>query len=826
MGSDGTGAQVVIIGAGIVGISVADHLARRGWNQVTVVDQGPIPKTGGSTSHAPGLVFQTNPSRTMTRLASYTVRRLGELRFDGRSCFHAVGGIEVAYTAERWADLQRKHGLATSWGVEAHLISPEEVAKRFPLVDPAVIHGGFWVPSDGIAKPLWAAEAIRAEAGARGVAFRGGVTVTGIATSGDRVTGVHTSEGLLPADIVVCAAGIWGPRIGALAGVSIPLVPVEHQYVRTTPVPGWGSRDLEVAHPILRHQDAALYVRQLWDCVGVGSYQHEPIAVRPEDIASPAQAASRVQPGAWWHGQPSVHRFTPEDFKQAWADVCELLPRLEEIDIAEAMNGMFSFTPDGNPVLGPAGPDGFFVAEAVWITHGPGVGKVVADWLVDGRPSIDVAGAEIARFEAHATTPDYVLARGLQNYREVYDIIHPQQPMAQPRPLRTSPFYLRERELGAFFLEAGGWERPHWYEANADEVAGRDIPARDGWSGRYWSPTVGAEHLVTRERAALFDMATLRRGEVGGPGALGFLQRLATNDLDKPVGRVSYTLLLDDAGGIVSDITVARTGESSFQVAVNSPRDFAWLRRHLPTDGSVDLRETTAGTCCVGLWGPRARDVLAAATCDDVADEAFRFFRCRRIRVGEVPVLALRVSYVGELGWELYTTADLGLRLWDLLMRAGADHGLIAAGRGAFEGMRLEKGYRSYGADMTTEDDPDQAGLSAFVKPDKGWFVGRDALLARRDQGPPTRRLACLTLDEPGRVVMGSEPVLCDDEPVGWVTSAGYGYTVGAGIAYAWVPAELAEPGTGLQVAYFGERLPATVRAEPLFDPTMARMRA
>ncbi len=489
------------------------------------------------------------------------------------------------------------------------------------------------------------------------------------------------------------------------------------------------------------------------------------------------------------------------------------------------MNGLFSFTPDGMPLLGESREArGFWVAEAVWITHAAGVGKAVAEWISEGSPGVDVGGCDVHRFEPYAHSPAYVRARGSQAFREVYDIIHPMQPMEEPRPLRTSPFYARQRELGAYFLEASGWERPQWFRANEPLVAGREIPELDDWAGRYWSPVVGAEHQVTRERVALYDMTSLKKAEVTGPGALELLQRLNTNQLDKPVGAVTYTLMLDDKAGVKSDITVARLGEEHFQLGLNGPRDIEWMERHLPEDGSVVLRDITPGTCCIGVWGPSARELVQSLSEDDLSNEAFGYFRGRRIFVREVPVTALRLSYVGELGWELYTTADLGLRLWDLLWEAGQPLGGIAGGRGAFSGLRLEKGYRMWGTDMTTEHDPYEAGLGFAVKPDKGDFIGSEALERRREEGL-RRRLACLVLDDPGVVVMGSEPVWGGGAAVGYVTSAAYGYSVGKSIAYAWLPPELAEEGTEVEIQYFGERHGATVSEEPLFDPAMKRMR-
>jgi len=809
-------ARVVIVGAGIVGCSVAEHLTRMGWTDVLVLDQGPLDLPGGSTSHAPGLMFQTNPSKTMTHFAKYTVERFSELEVDGCSCSHPVGGVEVATTPERWKDLRRKQGIASAWGVESHLISPEECAAKIPMLDETKILGGFFTPTDGIAKAVWACEAMMKLASERGARFHGNTEVLGFEVEGGRIKAVETSRGRIEAEIVLSCAGMWGPKLGRMVGMTVPLTPMAHQFVWTGAVPGLEGETREVVHPILRHQDAAMYMRQNGEKYGVGSYQHRSMTVRSEDIEHPSLSPD----------MPSIMDFTPGDWDGPWRDAVELLPALENVEFEKPMNGLFSFTPDGMPMLGESKEvKGFWVAEAVWITHSHGVARAMAEWLTEGAPDTDVSGCDVNRFDRHAYSPAYNLARSSQSFQEVYDVIHPQQPMDEPRPLRTSPFYIRQRELGAYFLEANGWERPHFFASNinlADDLDG--IPERDEWSGRYWSRAVAAEHKATRERVALYDMTSLKKAEVVGSGALEFLQKLNTNDLDKPPGSVTYTLMLDEKGGVRSDITVARLGEDHFQLGLNGARDMDWMERHLPDDGSVRIRDITSGTCCVGVWGPYARDIAQSLTDDDFSHEAFGFFKAKRAYIGEVPVTALRVSYVGELGWEIYTTSDYGLRLWDILWRAGQPFGVAAGGRGAFNGLRLEKGYRLYGTDMTTEHDPYEAGLGFAVKPDKGDFIGREALMRRKGSGP-RRKLSCLVLDGE-QAMMGGEPVFHEGASIGYVTSAEYGHAIGKSIAYAWLKPEFSEVGTRVEIQYFGERYGAKVAEEPLFDPKMEKMRS
>ncbi|TXR57184.1 GcvT family protein [Quadrisphaera setariae] len=820
--------RVVIIGAGIVGANLADELTERGWTDITVLDQGPLPLAGGSTSHAPGLVFQTNSSQTMARLAAYTVEKLKSLDVDGAWCFNQVGGLEVATTPERLAELERRRGWTRSWGIsDARVLSPAECAALHPLVDPEQVLGGLHVPSDGLAKAHRAVIALMARASARGAVFRGQTEVLGVEQSGGRVTGVTTQDGVVPADVVVSCAGFWGPKVGAMVGMDVPLLPLAHQYAKTGQVRELVGRNTELAEaglPILRHQDADLYFREHGDRIGIGSYAHRPMPVRLDSLDSSDEVSAS--------SMPSMLPFTEEDFAPAFEDAKVLLPALAEAKVEEGFNGVFSFTPDGGSLVGESKEvAGFFVAEAVWVTHSAGVAKAVAQLLVDGRSEYDLHALDVHRFEEVQLDEAYVSETSQQNFREIYDILHPLQPKESPRNLRVSPFHARQVELGAVFLEAAGWERPHWYEANAGLVeqlpAEWTPPARDAWAAKFHSPIAAAEAWKTRTAVAMYDMTALKRIEVSGPGALELLERMSTGKMDKSVGAVTYTLWLDEAGGIRSDVTVARLGDQLFQVGANGNQDVAHLLDEVRRAGlqdRVQVRDTTGETCCIGLWGPNARTLVERLSTDDFSNEGLKYFRGTRARIAGVPVTALRLSYVGELGWEIYTTADNGQRLWDALFAAGQDLGVIAAGRAAFNSLRLEKGYRSWGSDMTTEHDPYEAGLGFAVRSATGTFTGSEAI-AGRSEGTASRRLACLTVDDGTSVVLGHEPVLVDGEPVGYVTSAAFGHTVGRPIAYAWLPASAASVGSRVEIEYFGEPVAATVAAEPLVDPEMARIR-
>ena len=816
----------MIVGAGIVGTSAAYHLAALGEPDVLVLEQGPLFDTGGSTTHAPGLAFQTNGSRMMCRIAQESVALYATLEQDGLPAWYGVGGIEVATSEARMRELKRRLGFARSYGLEgAELLTPEEAARKVPLLDPSTILGAYHVPSDGIAKGVRIAAALAHKAEAHGIGFEGGIVVTGFDIRDGRVHGVRTDRGDVECERVLLCAGIWGPSVGALAGVPVPLLAVQHQLVWTEPIPELENDTREVAHPILRHQDMAMYFRHREDHYAVGNYKHQPIATPQSELRRPGDDKM----------MPSLMPFTPADFAVAEAEAARLLPalraRMRPADPERSINGMFSFTPDAGSIVGEsARVRGFWLCEAVWVTHAGGFGKHAAEWIVRGEPSIDMAEADANRFYPYMTSPPFVLERGKQQYREVYDIIHPRQQMARPRKLRLSPFFERHVELGAEFVVGAGWERPEWFEANAALVP-TDAPwlRRDDWAGRFWSPIEGGEHLATRSNAALFDLTAFAKFDVDGPDALGFLERICANRIDRPVGTIVYTAMLTPSGGIRCDLTISRKDEELFRVitgGASGQHDLAWMRRQVRDGERVRIAERTGSLFALGLWGPSAREVLGAVTEAELGNDAFPYMTARYLNVGEVsPVWAQRISYAGELGWELYGQFAMGGRAWELLWEAGREHGLLAAGLGAFDTLRLEKGYRFWGQDIHTERDPFEAGLGFAVKMDKGAFQGRDALERRLEEGP-REKLACITLDDPSAVVLGKEPIRSEGRVVSYATSAGYGYSVDRCIVYGYLPVELTVPGTPLEVEYFDERLPATVADDPQWDPKGERLRA
>ncbi|CAI7638505.1 unnamed protein product [Penicillium glandicola] len=808
--------RVVIIGAGIVGTNLADELVSRGWNNITVVEQGPLHMPGGSTSHAPGLVFQTNPSKTMTHLARYTVEKFLSIEKDGHKCFNQVGGLEVATTPARLEELKRKHGYASSWGIDARLVTAEECFKMYPHLSDMVL-GGLHIPTDGLALAARATQLLIERTSEAGVRYLGHTPVTGIELDGRRVTGVNTPGGIIPADIVVSCAGFWGVELGAMVGVDIPLLPLAHH------LPNGMNAEL----PILRHQDKGLYYREHGGQYGIGYYGHRPMPVVAASLGLTPKEVDE-------QNMPSRLDFTTEDFDPAWKESQKLIPALQDTEIADGFNGIFSFTPDGGPILGqPSHLDGFYVAEAVWVTHSAGVARALAQILTTGRSEIDVSECELSRFEEVQVNRDYVSETSQQNFVEIYDIVHPLQQRTSPRNLRVSPFYSRQLELGAVFLETGGWERPWWYEANKDLV--KSLPpswkpvGRDAWSAQVYSPISAAEAWKTRNAVAMFDMTAFHRFEVAGPGAVGLLQRLTTSDITTKPGTVTYTLLLNDHGTIRGDIFVLRLDDDVFQIGANTATDLAYLTREARVQEQNNpgkwsqVRDITGSTCCIGLWGPRARDVIAGISTVDISNKGLPYFSLKKTIISGIPVTMIRKSYVGELGWEIQTSAEYGQRLWDTIWQAGKLHGLIAGGRSALNSMRIEKGYRTYGVDMTTEHNPFEAGVSFAVDANKkDDFVGK-AALQRLSSQPPSRRLRPLTVDDGRSMALGKEPVFYNGKAVGYVTTAAFGYTVNKPVAYAWLPGGLSE-GETVEIEYFGKRIRATVQAESLYDPQMHRL--
>jgi dimethylglycine oxidase len=753
----------------------------------------------------------------MSKFAGYTVRKLLSLVENGQSCFNQVGGLEVATTPERLQELKRKLGLATSWGIEARLLTPSECLKLHPLLDKNAVLGGLHIPSDGLALAARAVQLLIARTKKVGVKYIDRTPVIGISQAKGRVTGVNTPSETIPADLIISCAGFWGVEIGAMVGLPIPLLPLAHQYVKTTSIAALHGRNAVpngASLPILRHQDKDLYYREHGDRLGIGYYGHKPMPVVAADLGRTPEHVSE-------RSMPSRLDFTSTDFDPAWQASQELLPALRQSEVADGFNGIFSFTPDGAPIVGQSPTvEGFWVAEAVWVTHSAGVAKAIAEVIITGHSEVDLAECDIARFDEVQLAPAYISETSQQNFVEVYDIIHPMAPRTSPRGLRVSPFHARQRELGAYFLESRAWERPHWFEANAS--LSKSLPlrwrpkARDAWSSRFYSPIVTTEVWKTRTGVAMFDMTPLKRLEISGPGGTSLLQRLCTSDLSSAHHKAVWTLMLDERGGIRSDVIVAQLETELYHVSVFNPVVPAYLIREAQQQGRhdsrkwVQVRDVTGGTCSIGLWGRKAYDVAAAANARELT--ALQYLGFVKTFVSGIPVLAVSLTHVGEPGWELHTTAQHGQRLWDAFFQAGQPLGIIAAGRAALNTLRMEAGNKDWGSDMNTEHNPYEAGLDHLVMGTHD-FVG-SAAVSQLACKPPTRRLRTLLIDNPQSIVMGKEPVYVSGQACGYVTSAAFAYTFGCPIAYAWLPAGL-QNGAAVEIEYFGNRVRASVADDP-----------
>jgi glycine cleavage system aminomethyltransferase T/glycine/D-amino acid oxidase-like deaminating enzyme len=750
----------------------------------------------------------------------------------------------VARNKERMQELTRRMASALSWGIEpVSLVSPVEVKRLVPYIDESIILGGFYTPGVGVVDSLRAGTIMRERGQADGALHVAAKTeVLGIDVEHGRVRRVRTTQGDIEAETVVITCGIWSPRLARMAGTHIPLTPAVHQMIDVGPVPRFRGAKSDIEFPIVRDMDTNMYERQAGGDLEIGSYAHRPILYDPEDIPPIEKAAL----------SPTEFPFTQPDFEVQMQHALELMPEIvgdESVGVKYAINGILSLTPDGMPILGES-PDvkGLWSAAAVWVKEGPGTGKALAEWMVHGESEIDLHSSDIARFHEHQKTRAHVRARAAEGFNKTYGIVHPSEQWASNRNVRLAPFHERERELGATFFEAAGWERPQWYESNApllEEFGDRVTRRTAEWECRWWSPIINAEHLAMRERAGVFDLSAFTIFDITGPSALQSVQCVALRQMDVPAGRVVYTPVLSPNGGFKSDLTIMRLGDEHFRVVTGGATgmsDKKWFRDHLPADGSAQLSDVTTALTTIGLWGPRARDILASTTRDDVSNAGFKFGTCRVIEVGTVRVLASRISYVGDLGWELYVSIEQGLKLWDTLWEAGRPHGMAPCGIGVYGTTgRLEKSYRAHGAELETEYNVVEAGMSApRVKAED--FVGKEAHLKHREE-EPAAIMCSLTVEDhrsksgEKRYMLGREPILTrggkrivDGRGRGsYVTSAGAGPSIGKHILMAYLPPEHAVAGEALSVEYMGERYPVTVAVAgptPVFDPENTRIRA
>jgi glycine cleavage system aminomethyltransferase T/glycine/D-amino acid oxidase-like deaminating enzyme len=828
-------ARAVLIGAGIVGNSLAGHLARLGWGDLVLIDKGPLPNPGGSTGHASNFIYPVDHSKEMTALTLDSMAQYEQLgvRIE-------CGGLEVARTEERMEELRRRMSSAASWGVDdASLVTPAEVKELVPYIDESVIVGGFYCPTVSVVDSLRAGTLLREEAADAGaLTVSANTEVLGIDVERGRVTRVRTTRGDVETEVAVIACGVWSPRLARMAGATIPLTPAVHQMIDIGPVPLFAGAKSAIEFPIVRDMDTNMYERQDGTGLEVGSYAHRPILHDPDEIPSIEESAL----------SPTELPFTEDDFVQQMEHALELMPEIvgdESVGVKYAINGLLSLTPDTLPILGET-PEvrGLWSAAAVWVKEGPGVGRALAEWMVEGEPEIDLQASDIARFHEPQKTVAHVRARASEAFNKTYGIVHPGEQWGSDRDVRLPPFWHRERDLDAVFYEVAGWERPHWYESNRPLVEEFEVADREAeWDSRWWSPIINAEHLAMRDRAAIFDLTAFCIFDVVGPGALESVQRVAMRQMDVKLGKVVYTPVLTPRGGFRSDLTIMRLGDDQFRVVTGGAHgmaDLKWFRDHLV--GDAQIFDLTSQWCTLGLWGPRARDILASTTSADVSHDGFPFATCRDIEMGPLRVLASRISYVGDLGWELYVPIDQGARLWDIVAEAGQPHGTVPAGIGVYGTTgRLEKCYRAFGFELDGEYDVVEAGM-AWGKVKEEDFVGKEAHVRHRSEDPATV-MCTLTVDDHTaadgrrRYMLGGEPIQTrDGEPLSdskgrrsFVTSAGAGPSVGKHLLMSYLPPEHAVVGEELAVLYMNELFPVTVASASsaaVFDPDNERVKA
>ncbi|KAB2885661.1 MAG: FAD-dependent oxidoreductase [Albidovulum sp.] len=812
-----THARIVVIGGGIIGCSTAYHLARDHKAEVVLLEQGKL--TSGSTWHAAGLVGQLRSSASITRVLKYSVELYKDLAAETglETGWKMTGCLRLATNADRWTEYKRLATTARSFGMEMHLVSPGEVKRMWPLMEVSDLVGASWLPTDGQASPSDITQSLAKGARMHGARIFEGVRVTGFAMAGDRITGVKTTEGEITCETVVNCAGQWARQVGAMAGITVPLQPVKHQYIVTERIDG-----LAADAPTLRDPDRRTYFKEEVGGLVMGGYEPNPQPWRLEETGGNV-------PDDW------EFRLFDDDFdhfEQHMDQAIARVPALEKVGVKQMINGPESFTPDGNFILGSA-PEcaNMYVGagfNAFGIASGGGAGWVLADWVMHGEAPLDLWTVDIRRFAGMHRDRTWVCDRTLEAYGKHYTVGFPHEEYESGRPRIVSPLYERLKGHRAVFGSKLGWERPNWF-------APERMEARDVYSmGRQnWFGPVGAEHAHVREAVGIFDQSSFAKYEVTGKDAAAALDHVCAGDVTKAPGRLTYTQLLNTRGGIECDLTVARLSEDRFYIVTGTgfrTHDLAWIAEHLPA-GDVAIRDITEDWGTLSLMGPKSREVLARVTAADVSNAAFPFGHVREIAIAGATVRALRVTYVGELGWELHVPIAATGAVFDALMVAGAVEGIRPVGYRALESLRLEKGYRAWSSDITPNDTPFEAGLGWAVKLKTNRpFIGREALQAQAG-GPLTKRLAGFTIADPEAVLVGRETILRNGEPVGYLTSGGFGYTVGKGIGYGYVrnPGGVSDDhlasGT-YELVVANEQFPARIALAPLYDPENLRVKA
>ncbi len=812
-------AQIVIIGGGIIGCSTAYHLAKDHNADVVLLEQGKL--TSGSTWHAAGLVGQLRSSAAITQVLKYSVELYENLQAETglATGWKQNGGLRLANNEERWTEIKRQATTAHSFGMQMDLLTPKEAQDLWPMMDISDLVGAAFMPTDGQASPSDITQSLAKGARMHGAKIHEGVTVKDIIVKDGVATGVVTDHGTITCEKIVNCAGMWAKHVGQLAGVSVPLQQVQHQYMVTEPIEG-----ITTDMPTLRDPDRLIYFKEEVGGLVMGGYELNPVAWRPEKIHAniPNGFEFQLLESDWDH------------FEQLMEQALERVPALETAGVKQLLNGPESFTPDGTYIMGEA-PEvkNFFVGagfNAFGIAAGGGAGWTLAQWVITGEQPMDLWSVDIRRFSDLHKDDAWTCERTLEAYSKHYTIAFPHEEYETGRPRIVSPLYDRVKAKNACFGSKLGWERPNWFAPQGVE------PKDEYTMGKQnWFDYVGQEHKACRENVVIFDQSSFAKFELSGKDVEQALSWIAANDVTGPVGKITYTQMLNSRGGIECDLTCVRVTDELYYIITGTgyrTHDFAWIKNHIPKNLDAELIDITEEYGTLSLFGPLARDVLMETQRlpGKVSNDDFPFGQMRQLIINEQVVMALRLTYVGELGWELHMPISAIEPVLDALMAAGWQHNIWMAGYRAIESLRLEKGYRAWGSDITPNDNPYEAGLGWAVKlKTDQQFLGR-AAMEKAKTNPLTKRLACFTLDDPEIVLVGRETILRNGKPVGYLTSGGYGYTIGKPIGYGYiknldgVSNEFINGGTyELEVAC--ERYPATVHMKPLYDPQMQRIK-
>ncbi|MCP4298727.1 MAG: FAD-dependent oxidoreductase [Proteobacteria bacterium] len=809
-------AQIVVIGGGITGCSIAYHLALMGAKDVLLIEKGEL--TSGSTCHAAGLVTSFDTSPSILKMRMYSADLYAELHenFGKESGWHGTGSLRLASGDTQLKILKRAVSQAKGLGSNSHIITPEEAKRYWPHISLEDVEGAIYLEKDGWLDPHSMANLLAKKATEMGVEIQVQTRVTNIQLSPkNEVVAVETDRGLIKCETVINAAGMWAPRIAEMVGILMPMIPVKHQHLTTTPLKDYPFPE---DTPVLRDRKNLIYIREEVRGLLIGGFETEPAAWNPEGVP-------------WDHSQQSLNPDW-DQFESIMEGAILRIPILEEADVGELVNHPDAMTPDGYPCVGPSPQiPGFWGAAGLSLNGfgmGGGLGRIIAEWLIEGHTDVDMTPFDIRRFGKHYKNLDFITQRGKETYKYYYYNKFPFDEWEWGRPYRTSPLYERLKESGAVFGEKSGFERVIYFEPDKPwRTAGRDQGDNWQWAKADFIEVVREEHEAIRNGVGLLDMSSFGKIDIDGPDALKFLQKIAANEIDKPVGSLIYTQFLNPQGGIESDLTIGRTGKDSFRLITGTSSlsiDMGWLLLNKDEGDSVTIEDVTEKFACISVWGPESRKVLSQITSSDVSNEGFPYLNTQEISINGSAVRANRVSFSGELGWEIYPEKDIAVSVWDMLMEAGKAFNIRPCGYYSIDSLRLEKGYLYWGSDLTAKDDPLSAGLGFAVKTRKGNFIGRDAIIKIKEKGLQ-RKMCTLVLNTDNCSIYGGEAVFSQGEAIGRIRTGGYGYTVDKNIAFSYLPIEWSQPGTELEVESFGERVSMQVVKGPLYDPKGEKIR-